>query len=110
MKLKKKKKKTIAKIHGIGTFAQYVQIKNCWEELQPKTIAALRDDKLFGYVLKRPVYPICLIVTQLGNSSKNGLLFDWLNKQPNDSVVYVSFGSGTTVSHKQMAKLFVLFF
>ena len=51
----------------------------------------MRDDKLFGYVLKRPVYPIGLIVTQLGNSSKNGLLFDWLNKQPNDSVVYVSF-------------------
>ena len=53
-----------------------MQIKNCWEELQPKTVGALRDDKLFGYVLKRPVYPIGLIVTQLGNLSKNGLLFD----------------------------------
>ena len=108
--MKLKNKKSRSKKTCIGTFAQYVQIKNYWEELQPKTIAALRDDKLFGYVLKRPVYPICLIVTQLGNSSKNGLLFDWLNKQPNDSVVYVSFGSGTTVSHKQMAELFVLFF
>ena len=79
-----------------------MQIKNCWEELQPKTVGALRDDKLFGYVLKRPVYPIGLMVTQLGNSSKNGLLFDWPNKQPNDSVVYVSFGSGAIVSHEQM--------
>ena len=34
MKLKNKKK-AIAKIHGIGT---YVQIKNCWEELQLKTV------------------------------------------------------------------------
>ena len=51
MKLKKKKKKTIAKIHGIGTFAQYVQIKNYGKELQPKTVAALRDYKQFGYVL-----------------------------------------------------------
>ena len=72
-------KKAIAKIHGIGTFVQYVQIKNCWEELQLKTVAALRD-KLFGYVLKRPMYPIGPIVTQPGNLSKNGLLFDWLNK------------------------------
>ena len=86
-----------------------MQIKNYGKELQPKTVAALRDYKLFGYVLKRPVYPIGLIVTQLSNSSKNGLLFDWLNKQPNDSVVYVSFGSGATVSHEQMTELFVSF-
>ena len=35
-------------MHGIETFAQYVQIKSCWEEFQPKTVAAFRDDKLFG--------------------------------------------------------------
>ena len=30
---------------------------NSWEELQPKTFAALRDDKLLACVLiKRPVY------------------------------------------------------
>ena len=69
-------KKAIAKRHGIGTFAQYVQIKNCWDELQPKTVVALRDDKPFGYVLKRPVYLVGPIVRQSGNSSKNGLLFD----------------------------------
>ena len=66
---------------------------NSWEELQPKTFAALRDDKLLGCVLKSPVYPVGPVVTQSGDSSKSGLLFDWLNKQPNDSVVYVSFGS-----------------
>ena len=70
----------------------------------------MRDDKLFGYVLKRLVYLVGPIVTQSGNLSKNGLLFDWLNKQPNDFVVYVSFGSGETLSHKQMTKLFVSFF
>ena len=53
-----------------------MQIKNFWEELQPKTVVAFRDDKLFGYVLKRPVYPVGPIVTQSGNSSNNGLLFD----------------------------------
>ena len=62
----------------------------------------MRDDKLFGYVLKRPMYPVGPIVTQSGNVSKNGSLFDWLNKQPNDFVVYVSFGSGATLLHEQM--------
>ena len=84
-----------------------MQIKNYWEELQPKIVAALRDDKVFGYVLKRPVYPVDLIVTQSSNSSKNGLLFDWLNKQPNDFVVYESFGSGATLSLEQMIELFI---
>ena len=62
----------------------------------------MRDDKLFGYVLKRPMYQVGPIVTQSGNVSKNGLLFDWLNKQPNDSVVYVSFRTGATLLHEQM--------
>ena len=65
----------------------------------------MRDDKLFGYVLKRPVYPVGPIVTQSGNVSRNGLLFDWLNKQPNDSMVYVSFGSGATLLHEQMTNV-----
>ena len=80
-------------------------LMNSWEELQPKTFAALRDDKLLGYVLKRPVYPVGPVVTQSGDSSKSGLLFDLLNKQPNDSVVYLSFGSGATLSHEQMTEL-----
>ena len=46
--MKLKNKKAIAKIHGIGTFAQYVQTKSSWEELQPKTVVAFRNDKLFG--------------------------------------------------------------
>ncbi|KAL4594878.1 hypothetical protein ACB092_12G051100 [Castanea dentata] len=58
-----------------------------------------------GVLMNLPVYPGGPIVTQSGNSSKSGLLYDWLNKQPNDSVVYVSFGSGTTLSHEQMTEL-----
>nr|POE48175.1 anthocyanidin 3-o-glucosyltransferase 5 [Quercus suber] len=78
---------------------------NSWEELEPKTFAALRDDKLLGCVLERPVYPVGPVVTQSSDLSKSGLLFDWLNKQLNDSVVYVSFGSGATLSHEQTTEL-----
>ena len=51
------------------------------------------------------MYPVGPVVTQSGDSSKSGLLFDLLNKQPNDSVVYLSFGSGATLSHEQMTEL-----
>ena len=53
-------------------------------------------------MLVRASAPVGPIVTQLGNVSKNDLLFDWLNKQPNDSMVYVSFGSGATLLHEQI--------
>ena len=53
-------------------------------------------------LLVRASAPVSPIVTQSGNVSKNDLLFDWLNKQPNDSMVYVSFGSGATPLHEQM--------
>uniref|UniRef100_A0A2N9GU25 Glycosyltransferase n=1 Tax=Fagus sylvatica TaxID=28930 RepID=A0A2N9GU25_FAGSY len=79
---------------------------NSWEELQPETFAALRDEKLLGCVLKGPVYPVGPIVTK-SNSLPSSMsdLFEWLHKQPNDSVVYVSFGSGGTLSHEQMIEL-----
>ena len=80
-------------------------LMNSWEELQPKAFAALRDDKLLGCVLKWPVYPVGPIVTQTSDSSKSGLLFDWLNKQPNDSMVYVLFGSGATLSHEHHSQM-----
>ncbi|XP_075653436.1 anthocyanidin 3-O-glucosyltransferase 5-like [Castanea sativa] len=90
---------------GIGIRMSDGVLVNSWEELQPKTFAALRDDKLLACVLERPVYPVGPIVTRSGNSSKNDLLFEWLNQQPNQSVVYVSFGSGATLSHGQMIEL-----
>ncbi|KAK4586977.1 hypothetical protein RGQ29_023919 [Quercus rubra] len=65
---------------GIGIRMSDEVLVNSWEELQPKTFAALRDDKLLACVLiKRP--------------------------QPNQSVVYVLFGSGATLSHEQMIEL-----
>jgi|UniRef100_A0A2N9HID9 coniferyl-alcohol glucosyltransferase len=79
---------------------------NSWEELQPETFAALRDEKLLGCVLKGPVYPVGPIVTKSDSlPSSRSDLFEWLHKQPNDSVVYVSFGSGGTLSHEQMIEL-----
>ncbi|KAJ6740151.1 UDP-GLYCOSYLTRANSFERASE 72E1 [Salix purpurea] len=50
---------------------------NIWEDLQPKTLEALRDEELLGQ----------------------------LCKQPSESVIYVSFGSGGTLSLEQMVEL-----
>ncbi|XP_044469602.1 anthocyanidin 3-O-glucosyltransferase 5-like [Mangifera indica] len=78
---------------------------NTWEDLQPKALAALRDDKLLGGIVKAPIYTVGPIVRTLEPTGSNREVFDWLDKQPSDSVLYVSLGSGGTLSYEQTIEL-----
>ncbi|XVF59577.1 hypothetical protein PTKIN_Ptkin07bG0287000 [Pterospermum kingtungense] len=77
---------------------------NTWEELQPKTLASLRDGNLLGGIAKAQIYPIGPIYSQ-GSSAPKNELFDWLDQQPTDSVLYISFGSMGGLSLDQMTEL-----
>ncbi|WCJ30966.1 UDP-Glycosyltransferase superfamily protein [Euphorbia peplus] len=72
---------------------------NTWEDLEPKTLGALR----FGR--KVPVYPVGPLVRPTDSRSRSSKVLDWLDKQPKRSVIYVSFGSGGTISAKQTSEL-----
>ncbi|KAJ6740147.1 GLYCOSYLTRANSFERASE [Salix purpurea] len=79
---------------------------NIWEDLEPKTLEALRDEELLGQLCKVPVYPVGPLTRPLKPlDSRSGELFLWLDKQPSGSVIYVSFGSGGTLSLEQMVEL-----
>ncbi|XP_050381092.1 anthocyanidin 3-O-glucosyltransferase 5-like [Argentina anserina] len=81
---------------------------NIWEELQPTTLAAFRDEKLLGRVTKMvPVYPVGPLtrLVQSGDMTVNKDLFDWLDKQPSESVIFVCLGSGGTLSNEQMMEM-----
>ncbi|KAG6666646.1 hypothetical protein CIPAW_01G046600 [Carya illinoinensis] len=69
----------------------------------PLTLAAFRDETLLGRFTKTPVYPIGPLTRPLSGSRSE--LFDWLDKQPSESVIFVSFGSGGSLSYKQMTEL-----
>nr|URA11572.1 UDP-glucuronosyl and UDP-glucosyl transferase [Bacopa monnieri] len=78
---------------------------NSWEDLEPKTLQALREDKFLSSVVKAPVYPIGPLRRPVQpECSKTGLI-DWLDRQPNQSVLFVSFGSGGMLSAKQITEL-----
>ncbi|TQE09119.1 hypothetical protein C1H46_005272 [Malus baccata] len=72
---------------------------------------ALRDEGLLGRVARVPVYPIGPLTKQVqtAGSTSTGLkdegLFNWLDKQPCESVIFVSLGSGETVSLEQMTEM-----
>ncbi|KAL6224674.1 hypothetical protein ACLB2K_003529 [Fragaria x ananassa] len=77
---------------------------NIWEELEPKTLAALRDEKLLGRFSNGPVFPIGPLMRPKSSGSSGDVL-GWLDEQPNESVIYVSFGSGGALSYEQMVEL-----
>lgn len=55
-----------------------------------------------------PIYPTGQITKPTGPiDSNNNLIFDWLDKQPGESVLFISFGirSGGTLSKEQMREL-----
>ncbi|KAK9011777.1 hypothetical protein V6N11_039859 [Hibiscus sabdariffa] len=72
---------------------------NTWDELEPTSLKALRDTK------KVPIYPIGPLVRSVGKSVLCNEIIDWLDKQPDESVIYVSFGSGGTLSAQQVVEL-----
>ncbi|VVA99507.1 unnamed protein product [Arabis nemorensis] len=78
---------------------------NTWEELQGNTLAALRGDGELNRVVKVPVYAIGPIVRTNGPIGKPNSIFEWLDQQPERSVMYVCLGSGGTLSLEQTKEL-----
>ncbi|KAL2327629.1 hypothetical protein Fmac_021056 [Flemingia macrophylla] len=82
---------------------------NTWEELQHKSLESLREGGLISEALnmKIPVYAVGPLVREpeLETSESTRSLLTWLDEQPSESVVYVSFGSGGTLSREQMREL-----
>ncbi|XP_023527084.1 hydroquinone glucosyltransferase-like [Cucurbita pepo subsp. pepo] len=72
---------------------------NSFPEFEPGAISALK-------LAEPPIYPIGPVVKMDKNGSGEGAeCLNWLDEQPHGSVLYVSFGSGGTLSSKQTVEL-----
>jgi len=81
---------------------------NTWEELEPKTLGSLRDDRFMKPMVNVPVYsvgPVVRMAGTVGSTRTKTELTEWLDVQEDDSVVYVSFGSGGTISTEQTVEI-----
>ncbi|XP_009623100.1 anthocyanidin 3-O-glucosyltransferase 5-like [Nicotiana tomentosiformis] len=80
---------------------------NTWEDLEPETIKALRNNEKLRSVLKMPVLPIFPVgpLRRTVETTERDEVIQWLDKQNHGSVLYVSFGSGGTLSTQQMTEL-----
>ncbi|KAF8406394.1 hypothetical protein HHK36_008481 [Tetracentron sinense] len=75
---------------------------NTWEDLEPITIRALREDIV---TFTPPIYPIGPLMRSVGPPIAGRECLDWLDMQRTESVLYVSFGSGGTISAEQLTEL-----
>ncbi|KAI3462513.1 hypothetical protein Pfo_019176 [Paulownia fortunei] len=78
---------------------------NSWEDLEPITIQALRENETLRSITKIPVYPIGPLRRPVESANPKNDLIGWLDRQPNESVIFVSFGSGGMLSAEQITEL-----
>ncbi|XP_073007339.1 LOW QUALITY PROTEIN: hydroquinone glucosyltransferase [Typha latifolia] len=90
-------------VHIGRTFHQAEGILvNSFQEMEPDVIKALREQQDHGYP---PIYPVGpLARSSLDETDDYGCL-EWLDRQPRGSVLFVSFGSGGTLSTEQTREL-----
>lgn len=78
---------------------------NTWHGLEPVTFRSFLDPETLGRVIRGvPVYPVGPLVRPAEPDLKHDVL-DWLDLQPKESVVYVSFGSGGALTAEQTVEL-----
>lgn len=78
---------------------------NSWQHLDPKTLHAFTHNHILTSLIKIPVQPIGPLTRPAEPDDLNSELMAWLDRQPDESVVFVSFGSGGVLSQQQMTEL-----
>ncbi|KAL0788987.1 hypothetical protein Bca101_005233 [Brassica carinata] len=71
----------------------------------PDELLETMEDGELSRVMKAPVYGIGPIVRSSGPTEKADNILEWLDKQPDKSVVFVCLGSGGTLSLEQTMEL-----
>lgn len=81
-------------------------LMNTWEDLEPVSIRAIKENQYYRNILTPPAYLVGPITRQDEEVTKlHGEILNFLDKQPLDSVLFVALGSGGTLSTQQLSEL-----
>lgn len=84
---------------GVEYSSAHGMLLNTWEDQDRRSLNALRS------IVDVPVYPIGPLTKAAEPEATNTELMEWLDQQPCESVLYVSFGSGGMLSGEQLTEL-----
>ncbi|MCD9643561.1 hypothetical protein HAX54_031144 [Datura stramonium] len=84
-------------------------ILNSFNDLEPGPIKYLQEKQPGNNYNKPKIYPVgpLTLMDEISNKvdDDESHCLKWLDKQPRGSVLYISFGSGGTLSHEQLIEL-----
>ncbi|KAK9048371.1 hypothetical protein SSX86_032666 [Deinandra increscens subsp. villosa] len=81
-------------------------LMNTWRDLDRRSLDALKCDGILRPVLKVPFYDVGPLTRDGYPTPLEGIeVIEWLDRHPVDSVLFVSFGSGGTLSGRQLTEL-----
>ncbi|KAF5796958.1 putative anthocyanidin 3-O-glucosyltransferase [Helianthus annuus] len=75
---------------------------NSWDDLEPVSLKALRHELCFRNM---SVYPIGPVLKRGEPEESSRQVIAWLDKQPKESVLFVTLGSGGTLTSEQLTEL-----
>ncbi|KAI8016575.1 Hydroquinone glucosyltransferase [Camellia lanceoleosa] len=79
---------------------------NTWNDLEPVSLCALRENPFFREIKTPPVHPIEPLVKEDESVSESDKeVFAWLDNQPSGSILFVALGSGGTLTSEQLTEL-----
>nr|XP_015887616.2 hydroquinone glucosyltransferase-like [Ziziphus jujuba var. spinosa] len=81
-------------------------VVNTFENMESGAIKALQEKEANG-IISPPIFTVGPLVQSVssGEDHHGSECLSWLDNQPRGTVLYVSFGSGGTLSHEQMKEL-----
>ncbi|CAO2819187.1 unnamed protein product [Amaranthus hypochondriacus] len=93
----------------LGLIEQYYKasgiLVNSFSDLEPVVFKYLMENDRYGNNFP-PVYPIGPVIRTCSKFDlDNSCYLKWLDEQPSNSVLYVSFGSGGNLSYEQFVEL-----
>lgn len=98
--LKLKEKKYMTRL----TMATGILV-NSWDDMEPVSLTALKHEAYFVNISTPPVYPIGPLTRQKEPIESCKQITAWLDKQPKESVLFVTLGSGGTLTSEQLTEL-----
>ncbi|XP_020105799.1 hydroquinone glucosyltransferase-like [Ananas comosus] len=77
---------------------------NSFEEMEPEVLKAIREEEQVE-AGRPPVHLVGPMVRSGSDETDESGCLEWLDRQPADSVLFVSFGSGGSLSTEQMQEM-----
>ncbi|GAB2226158.1 hypothetical protein Drorol1_Dr00021951 [Drosera rotundifolia] len=78
---------------------------NTWEDLNRWSLESFRSKEFMGGIIKAPVLAVGPLLSGTGRFDSRIEVMEWLGRQPAESVLFISFGTGGMLTKRQTIEM-----